>query len=113
MYFTLTIQSNFIIFIDCNAQKNIIEFIIEQQEDKENIKPLFYAIQLKNFRIANLLLKNKANIDGIIRSEDEDEEEEKKKKKMENIEEDREMILKFKFKILRLLQQQQQQYLLL
>jgi len=49
-----------------NASSEIIEFIIENQHDKSNKEPLFYCIDHENFKIANILLDNDANINGKL-----------------------------------------------
>jgi len=49
-----------------NASLEIIEFIIEQQHDKNNIKPLFYSIDHENYKLATALLDSNANINGKI-----------------------------------------------
>eukprot|EP00833_Pecoramyces_ruminatium_P000776 jgi/Orpsp1_1/1174808/evm.model.c7180000051503.2 len=55
-------------FIENNASIEIIRYIIEQQNDKENVKPLFNSIQKNNFEVANLLINYGANINGRIRN---------------------------------------------
>ena len=52
--------------IENNASIEIIRYIIEQQNDKENIEPLFYSIKKNNFKVASLLITYGANINGKI-----------------------------------------------
>lgn len=53
--------------INNNEDIEIIQFIIDRQKNKDNVESLFQAIQQNNFKIAKLLLKNHANINGTIK----------------------------------------------
>ncbi|KAG4108106.1 ankyrin [Neocallimastix lanati (nom. inval.)] len=53
-------------FIKNDSSIEYIKFIINRQKNKENIEALFQTIQYNKFKKAKLLIKNGANINGLI-----------------------------------------------